>query len=68
MLIVSYLFTMLRYVRLCLCRKQLSEQAQERVISSFRRYVDEIFSLLGYYTVHSGNSRPRRRASSTFDP
>jgi hypothetical protein len=42
---------------LCLCRKQVSEQAHERVISGFRRYVDEICTLLGYYAAYSGNSK-----------
>ena len=56
---------MLRYVMLYLCRQQLSEQAQEQVMSSFRRYVDEM-SLLGYYAVYSGNSKAKKKGFFDF--
>ena len=56
---------MLHYVMLYLCREQLSEQAQEHVISSFRRYVDEI-SPLGYYAVYSGNSKAKKKGFFDF--
>jgi hypothetical protein len=56
---------MLRYVVLHLCREHLSEQAQEHVISNFRRYVDEI-SFLEYYAVYSGNSKAKRKGSFDF--
>jgi hypothetical protein len=48
-----------------LCREQLSEQTQEHVISSFRRYVDEL-SLLGYYAVYSGNSKANKKGFFDF--
>jgi hypothetical protein len=36
------------------------------VISSFRRYVVEIFFLLGYYAVYSGNSKARKKGFFDF--
>ena len=57
---------MLPYVMLCLCREQLSEHAQERVISSFRRYVDEIFPHVGYYAGCSDNSKAKKKGFLEF--
>jgi len=51
---------------LCSCREQLSEQAQKRVISSIRRYVDEIFSFLGYYAACKGNSKSKKKGFFDF--
>jgi hypothetical protein len=36
------------------------------VISSFRRYVDEIFFLLGYYAVYSDNSKAKKKGLFDF--
>jgi hypothetical protein len=36
------------------------------VISSFRRHVDEIFFLLGYYAVYSGNSKDKKKGFFDF--
>jgi hypothetical protein len=51
---------------LCLCLKQVSEQAHELVISGFRRYVDEICTLLGYYAAYSGNSKVKVKVLFCF--
>jgi len=38
------------------------------VIPGFRREIDEICSLLGYYVTHSGSSLPTFRDNLSFDP
>jgi hypothetical protein len=36
------------------------------VISSISRYVDEIFSLPGYYAAYSGNSKAKKKGFFDF--
>jgi hypothetical protein len=54
------------YVLCPLARHLKNQQSYGFVISGFRRYLDEICTLLGYYAAYSDN--PYRRFGTTYRP